>query len=62
MPKGFLPHQDTGLIQGVTVAGPDISFAAMADRQRAVVDVLLADPAVAAVGSTIGVGQRLERR
>ena len=55
VPKGFFPTQDTGLIEGSTVAGPEISFAAMAERQRAVVDVLLADPAVAAVGSTIGV-------
>ena len=55
VPKGFFPTQDTGLIEGVTIAGPEISFPAMAERQRAVVDVLLADPAVAAVGSTIGV-------
>jgi len=55
VPKSFFPTQDTGLIQGATVAGPEISFAAMAERQRAVVDVLLGDPAVAAVGSTIGV-------
>ena len=55
VPKGFFPTQDTGLIEGTTIAGPEISFAAMAERQRAVVDVLLADPAVAAVGSTIGV-------
>ena len=55
VPKGFFPTQDTGLLQGATVAGPEISFAAMAQRQRAVVDVLLADPAVAAVGSQIGV-------
>ena len=55
VPKGFFPTQDTGLLEGTTIAGPEISFAAMAERQRAVVDVLLADPAVAAVGSTIGV-------
>jgi len=55
VPKGFLPTQDTGLLQGATLAGPDTSFAAMAQRQRAVVDVLLKDPAIAAVGSTIGV-------
>jgi len=55
VPKSFFPDEDNGLIQGVTVAGPEISFAAMAERQRAVVDVLLGDPAVAAVGSTIGV-------
>jgi multidrug efflux pump len=55
VPKGFFPTQDTGLIQGTTIAGPEISFGAMAERQRAVVDVLLQDPAIEAVGSTIGV-------
>ncbi len=55
VPKGFFPDQDIGLLQGGTLAGPEVSFAAMAERQRAVVDVLLRDPAVASVGSTIGV-------
>ncbi len=55
VPKGFLPEQDTGLLIGQTIASPDVSFRAMTDRQRAAVDVLLADPAVASVGSTIGV-------
>ena len=55
VPKGFLPIQDTGLLQGSTTASPDISFAAMAERQRRVVDVLLQDPAVDSVGSTIGI-------
>jgi multidrug efflux pump len=55
VPKGFLPTQDTGLLVGGTNASPDISFDAMAERQRRVVDVLLADPAVENVGSTIGV-------
>ena len=55
VPKAFVPLADTGLLQGTTLAPPDISFAAMAARQRAVVDVLLADPAVANVGSQIGV-------
>ena len=55
VPKGFLPIQDTGLLMGSTLASPDISFDAMAERQRRVVDVLLADPAVASVGSTIGI-------
>ena len=55
VPKDFLPTEDTGLLQGSTIASPDISFAAMAERQRAVVNVLLNDPAVASVGSTIGV-------
>ncbi len=55
MPKGFLPIQDTGILMGMTTASPDISFDAMATRQKLVVDVLLADPAVESVGSTIGI-------
>ncbi len=57
VPKGFLPLQDTGLLMGSTLASPDVSFKAMTERQRAVVDVLLADPAIAGVGSTVGVSQ-----
>ncbi len=53
--KGFLPIQDTGILMGSTIASPDVSFAAMEARQRAVVDVLLADPAVESVGSQVGV-------
>ena len=55
VPKGFLPTQDTGLLTGNTLASPDISFDAMAARQKRVVDVLLADPAIESVGSTIGI-------
>ena len=55
VPKGFLPVQDTGLVQGSTLADPGTSFAAMVAKQRRVVDILLADPAVADVGSNVGV-------
>ena len=55
MPKGFLPTQDTGQLLGSTLADPSVSFSAMEARQKRVVDVLLADPAVEAVGSTVGV-------
>jgi multidrug efflux pump len=55
VPKGFMPIQDTGLLIGSTLASPDVSFKAMEQRQEAVVDVLLADPAVDSVGSTVGV-------
>jgi multidrug efflux pump len=54
VPKGFFPQQDTGLIVGVSEAPPDISFARMIDRQRAIADVVLADPDVATVASFIG--------
>ena len=55
VPKGFMPQQDTGIIQGSTVADPDVSFQTMEHLQRQAVDVLLADPAVATVSSTVGV-------
>jgi len=54
VPKGFFPQQDTGLIVGVTEAAPSASFAHMMDRQRALADVVLRDPAVATVASFIG--------
>jgi multidrug efflux pump len=56
VPKGFIPEQDTGLIFGGTVAAPDTSFQAMQTMQERVVQVLMRDPAVAAVGSQIGTG------
>ncbi len=55
VPKGFLPTQDTGLLVGNTIASPDISFDGMAERQKRVVDVLLADPAIATIASKIGI-------
>ncbi len=55
VPKGFLPTQDTGQLLGSTLADPSVSFSAMEARQKRVVAALLADPAVEAVGSTVGV-------
>ncbi|MDE2310450.1 MAG: efflux RND transporter permease subunit, partial [Betaproteobacteria bacterium] len=55
VPKGFFPVQDTGVIQAITEAPQSISFAAMAERQQAVADAVLADPAVASLSSFIGV-------
>jgi len=55
VPKGFFPLQDTGVIQGVSEAPQSISFAAMAARQQALVDVVLQDPAVDSLSSFIGV-------
>ena len=54
IPKGFFPPTGTGVIQGISQAAEDISFPAMAQRQQALVDVILRDPAIASVGSTIG--------
>jgi multidrug efflux pump len=54
IPKGFFPQQDTGLIVGVSQAPADVSFPAMMERQRALAEVIRADPDVASVGSFIG--------
>ena len=56
IPKGFFPQQDTGMLSGTTDAAQDISFAAMTELQRRVVDIVLRDPDVATVGSFIGGG------
>ncbi|MGC1045977.1 efflux RND transporter permease subunit [Pantoea agglomerans] len=55
VPKGFFPTQDTGLIQGITVASQDVSFNAMATRQQALSARILKNPAVESVSSTIGI-------
>jgi multidrug efflux pump len=55
VPKGFFPTQDTGLIQGVTVASQEVSFAEMGRRQAVLAAALAKDPAVADIASTIGV-------
>ena len=55
IPKGFFPQQDTGLIQGVSVASQGISFASMATHQEAMARAILADPDVESLSSFIGI-------
>jgi multidrug efflux pump len=55
VPKGFFPAQDTGAIQAVTEAPQAISFHAMSERQQALAEKILADPAVRSISSFIGV-------
>jgi multidrug efflux pump len=54
VPKGFFPQQDTGLLLGVSEAAPDVSFQKMMGRQRALSEVVMADPDVSSVASFIG--------
>ena len=54
VPKGFFPVQDTGVIQGISDAQQNISFVAMAERQEALAQVILKDPAVESLSSFIG--------
>src|SRR5215469_10031203 len=44
MPTGFIPSQDSGYIFGVSMAGQDISYESMAQRQKAVADIMGRDP------------------
>ena len=55
IPKGFFPVQDTGLVQGITRASPDVSFAAMAEHQNALAAAILKDDDVVSLTSFIGV-------
>ncbi|WP_431267214.1 efflux RND transporter permease subunit [Dankookia sp. P2] len=54
IPKGFFPQQDTGFIIGTAESAPDTSFAAMSDKQVALMEIIRADSAVANVLATAG--------
>ena len=54
IPKGFFPVQDTGVIQGISQAGPAIGSKAMAAKQQELAKVVLQDPAVESLSSFIG--------
>jgi multidrug efflux pump len=53
-PKGYFPTDDSGFIIGGTRASADISFQAMLKLQQQLADIVMADPAVAGIGSTLG--------
>jgi len=55
VPKGFFPVQDTGLIQAISEAPQSISFAAMAERQQRLAEVILQDDDVENVSSIVGI-------
>ncbi len=55
VPKGFFPVQDTGVIQGVSEAPQNVSFAAMVRGQQALAQIILQDPAVESLSSFVGI-------
>jgi multidrug efflux pump len=55
-PKGYFPTDDSGFVIGATRASPDISFQAMLGLQQQLADIVMADPAVAGIGSSLGSG------
>ncbi len=56
VPKGFIPTEDTGQIQGTTETLEGSSFENMRDHQQAVADILTHDPNVAHFMSFVGGG------
>ncbi|HYH17459.1 MAG TPA: multidrug efflux RND transporter permease subunit [Azospirillum sp.] len=56
IPKGFFPTEDLGQLFISTEAAPDVSFPAMAERQRQAAAIVQAHPAVAYVNSSAGAG------
>ncbi|MBW3497358.1 efflux RND transporter permease subunit [Janthinobacterium sp. NKUCC08_JDC] len=56
-PKGFFPQQDTGQINGGMRADQSISFQAMQNKLRQLVDIIKDDPAVATVVGFTGGGR-----
>ena len=55
IPKGFLPSEDTGQIFGFTEGAQGISFQDMARHQQEVAKILLEDPNIENLSSSIGV-------
>ena len=56
VPKGFFPQQDTGRLSGTIQAAEDVSFTAMAQKQKELCAIVMADPAVDSVTSFVGSG------
>jgi multidrug efflux pump len=53
-PKGYFPVDDSGFVIGATRASADISFQSMLGLQQQLADIVMADSAVAGVGSILG--------
>jgi hydrophobic/amphiphilic exporter-1 (mainly G- bacteria), HAE1 family len=53
VPTGFIPSEDTGQISASTKFASDSSFESMVRRQLVVADIIMADPDVAAVNSSV---------
>src|SRR5207342_417146 len=55
-PKGYFPTDDSGFIVGASQASSDTSFQSMLGLQQQLADIVMADPAVAGIGSSLGSG------
>jgi HAE1 family hydrophobic/amphiphilic exporter-1 len=58
VPKGFIPSEDTGMIQGTTEAAEGTSYQAMVEHQQQVTAILKDDPNVSEFMSFVGGGNQ----
>jgi HAE1 family hydrophobic/amphiphilic exporter-1 len=58
VPKGFIPSEDTGMIQGTTEMAEGIGFQSMVGHQQQVAAILQQDPNVAQFMSSVGGGNQ----
>ena len=56
IPKGFFPIEDTGFISGSTEAASDTAFPAMVERQQQIAKILMDDPAIDYITTSVGLG------
>src|SRR5437773_10848554 len=54
IPKGFIPTEDTGQIFAFTEAAQDISFDAMTEKQRTAAAIVMQQPYIDQIMSSIG--------
>src|SRR5207302_8441679 len=56
MPKGFLPSTDSGVVNGMSLAGQDISYDSMVEHVRAAKSVMQRDPNAQSVFAMVNGG------
>ncbi|MCX6581327.1 MAG: efflux RND transporter permease subunit [Candidatus Aminicenantes bacterium] len=56
VPKGFIPSEDTGFMNGTSEGSEGLSFEGMVKHQKAVADILAKDPNIANFTSSVGGG------
>lgn len=54
LPKGFIPEQDTGFVQGNATAAETISYSDMVTKTKALADIIAQDPAVESYAFSVG--------
>ncbi len=56
IPKGFFPSEDTGFLSGSTEVAPDTAFPIQSELSQRILAIVMKDPAVDYVTSSVGAG------